>query len=225
MTTMSQLPNVLVRPDLPPPLDYQRFVLLHVPWQNYLTISDALPDWPNLRITYDRGGLQFMTLSPEHERAKYCLGRLLETLAEEFGMQLAPYGSMTFRRADLERALEPDQCYWIAHEAQMRGMRHWDPATHPPPDLVIEVEISRSVLDRIGIYAALGVPEIWRYDGEALRVEILQSDRTYQPVEHSPTFPSVPLEEFVRFLQPQEGVSYLDIIRSFREWVRQLPKE
>jgi Uma2 family endonuclease len=188
-----------------------------------VTIGDALPDRP-IRLTYDRGSLEFMTTSHVHEVLKKRLGRLVETLAEEFGLAVAPGGNTTFRREDVERGLEPDDCFWIAHERQMRARREWDPTRDPPPDLVLEIEISRSLLNRMGILAALGVPEVWRFDGERLRVNLLQPDGTYREAEHSPTFPTVPVDEIVRFAQPDETVDYLSMIRSFREWVRQLPK-
>jgi Uma2 family endonuclease len=199
----------------------QRLLLHNVSWDSYVTIADALPDRPALRITYDRGNLEFMTTSPQHEILKKWLGRMVETLAEEFNLPLFPAGNMTFRREELDRGLEPDDCYWIAHERQMRAKMDWVPTEDPPPDLVLEIEISRSALDRMGIYAALGVPEVWRCDGTSIRVERLQPDRTYQRSENSPTFPGIPVAGLVPFLRPSEAVDYLSVIRSFRAWVRE----
>jgi Uma2 family endonuclease len=199
----------------------QRLLLHNVSWQSYVTIADALPDRPALRMTYDRGNLEFMTTSPQHEILKKKLGRMVETLAEEFNLPLYPAGNMTFRREELERGLEPDDCYWIAHERLMRARMDWVPRRDPPPDLVLEIEISRSALNRMGIYAALGVPEVWRCDGTSIRVERLQPDGTYQRSVDSPTFPGIPLAGLVPFLHPSEAVDYLSVIRSFRTWVRE----
>ena len=198
----------------------QRFIIHGVEWQAYVTIGSALPDRP-MRMTYDRGSLEFMTTSRAHESFKKRLGRLMETLAEECGLAVEPGGNMTFQRADLGRALEPDDCYWIAHERSVRGLREWNPERDPPPDLVTEVEISRSLLDRMSLLAALGVPEVWRFDGTRLHVHLLQPDGTYREAERSPTFPAIPPDELVRFARPDEAVAYLDMIRSFRAWVRQ----
>jgi Uma2 family endonuclease len=199
----------------------QHFVISEVSWQAYLAIGEALRDRPALRMTYDRGTLEFMTTSPAHEKYKAWLVRLIETLAEESGLPIEPAGSMTFRRSELERGFEPDQCFWIANEAQVRGRMEWLPERDPPPDLLIEIELSRSALDRMGIFAALGCPEVWRFDGETLRVEVLQADRTYQAVERSPTFPAIPPAGIVPFVQPKEQIDYLSGIRAFRTWVRQ----
>ncbi len=199
----------------------QRLLLHNVSWDAYRAIGEALRDRPGLRMTYDRGSLEFMTTSPEHEKLKKRLARLIETLAEECGFTIEPAGNMTFRREDLQRALEPDDCFWIAHEPQVRGKADWDPGRDPPPDLALEIEISRSAVSRMGIYAALGVPEVWRFDGEALKVHLLQPDGSYQAADQSPTFSRIPPAELVRFAQLNEATDYLSLIRSFRTWVRE----
>jgi Uma2 family endonuclease len=205
----------------PQPSPEQRFILGNVSWQAYSAIGEALADRPNLRLTYDGENLELMTLSPRHEIYKKWFARLIDTLAEECHLRIATAGSMTFRREDLERGLEPDDCFWIAHEEQMRGRLEWNPERDPPPDLVIEIEISRSALNRMRIYAALNVPEVWRCDGETLTVHLLRPDGTYQPAERSPTFPAIPVGEMSRFLQLSETVDYLSRVRAFRDWVRQ----
>jgi Uma2 family endonuclease len=197
----------------------QRLFLNDIAWEEYEAIGKILQDHPGLRLTFDKGKLELMTTSPEHEKYKMWLGRFIETLAEEFSFSIEPGGNMTLRREDLDRGLESDQCYWIAHEKQVRGKLTRDPAIDPPPDLVLEIEISREGQDRMSIYAALQVPEVWRFDGEFLRVFILQPERNYRHVENSPTFPGVPLVEMVRFLEAFETEDYLSVVRSFRGWV------
>ncbi|HEV3204639.1 MAG TPA: Uma2 family endonuclease [Gemmataceae bacterium] len=200
----------------------QRLFLNSIAWEEYEGIGKILKDRPGLRLTFDQGMLELMTTSPEHEKYKMWLGRFIETLAEEFNFAIEPGGNMTLRREDLDRGLESDQCYWIAHEKQVRGKLTWDPACDPPPDLVLEIEISREGQDRMTIYAALQVPEVWRFDGELLRVFVLQPDRNYHHVENSPTFPGVPLVEMIRFLEAFKTQDYLSVVRSFQGWVRGL---
>jgi Uma2 family endonuclease len=213
MSTVAHRPHV----DVPPT---QHFLLTDVAWNTYISFGNLL-EGRNLRLTYDRGELEFMTLSPEHERFKHLIVLLLAILAEELNIEMAGYGSMTFRRDDLERGLEPDECYWIAHEAQIRGRNQIDLAIDPPPDLVVEVEITRNVLDQLPIFAALGVPEVWRWDGAVLRVLVLQSDGKFAECERSQAFPLVPMEEFARFLTPNAAESELKHLRAFRAWVQQ----
>jgi Uma2 family endonuclease len=232
MTTLTEptVPVLQTPPNSPRPatsrhvagIGTQQLVLDDISWPQYVAIGDALINRPGLRMTYDRGRLEFMTTSPLHEMYKKRLGRILETLIEVFGMDLVPAGHMTFRRKELERGLEPDDCFWIAHEPQMRANTTWDPTRDPPPDLVIEIEISRSALDRMAIYAALRVPEVWRCDGESLYAELLQLDGTWLRSDTSPTFPGVPLAEIVPFLQPSESRSYMQMVNEFRDWLRSL---
>jgi Uma2 family endonuclease len=200
--------------------DGQRFVLYGVNWKVYNAILDALEDRP-IRLTYDRGKLELMSPSHAHESGGHLLGRMIDSLTEEMNIPIKGGRSTTFRREDLDRGLEPDECYWIAHQPSVAGKRDIDLTIDPAPDLAIEVDITSSSIDRQGIYAALGVPELWRYDGERLTVIALQADGTYAPQATSLAFPFLPMAEVLRFLH--EGETAPDEtawIRSFREWVR-----
>jgi Uma2 family endonuclease len=204
----------------------QRVLLHDVRWDAYVAFREALRDRGAIRMTYDRGLLEIMTTSHEHEKLKKRLGRLIETLAEEHGLRIESAGQMTFQREDLARAFEGDDCFWIAHEAQVRGRREWDPTRDPPPDLLLEIEISRSALPRLALYAAFGVPEVWRFDGETIRVHLLQPDGTYRSAERSPTFPTIPLDEVARVALPDPNQDFLSAVGAFREWVREhLPRQ
>ena len=161
-----------------------------------------------------------MTTSPRHERYKRWLGRFIETIAEELAKPIMPGGSMTFQHEELDRGFEPDDCFWIANEAAVHDKLTWEPENDPPPDLMLEIEISRSALNRMAIFAAFRVPEVWCYDGESLRIEILQADGTYHRSEKSLAFPSIPVQELVRFFPPVEKIDYLSAVVAVRAWVR-----
>lgn len=195
-----------------------RFVLYDVGWQGYETLLGLIGDRA-IRLTYDRGSVEFMSPSQDHELYRLILGRIIDTLTEELFLPCIGAGSTTWRREDVDRGLEPDQCFYLANAGRVRGKRI-DLSVDPPPDLAIEIEISRSALDRMGIYAALGIPEVWRFDGESLRVERLQDDRTYAASEASLSFPFLPLGEIVRFLKLSESMDHGEWGRLFRGWVR-----
>jgi Uma2 family endonuclease len=196
----------------------QRLRLSAIPWSTYVLYSDGLGP-RHIRVTYDRGEMEVMTLSSKHEHKKRLLGRLVETMTEEMNIDIASFGSMTCRREDLERALEADESYWIEHEHVVRGRDDIDLAVDPPPDLALEAEVSRSTMDRMAIYAALRVPEVWRWDGETLRVFLLTSRGTYRQSNRSRAFPFLPLAEFASFLA-RAGWSETQLLQSFRAWVR-----
>lgn len=194
-------------------------LLSHVSWETYDALLDECAD-RRLRHTYDRGSLEFMTRSGEHEVYKSLLGLFLVTLADERNLPLFMGGELTLRRQDLDRGLEPDQCFWIANEPRVRGKTNLDLTRDPPPDLFIEVEVSRSVLDRLAIIAALGVPEVWRFDGTALHVGLLQPDGQYQWQTQSPTFPGIDLTQVPGFLRMAQTTDHVGVLRAFRAWVR-----
>jgi Uma2 family endonuclease len=196
-------------------------VLYNVDWRAYQAIGRALADRPALRLTYDRGVLEIMTTSPQHERFKHFLGRLLDAWTEEFGIPIAGYGSMTFKRQKRLRGLEPDECYWIAHEAQMRGRDRIDFRVDPPPDLVLEIDITRSSLNRMAIYGILGVPEVWRYSKGVLTFRLRQPDGSYAEVPVSVALPPLTPGDLMPFLAKHLATDETTIIRQFRTWIRQ----
>jgi Uma2 family endonuclease len=170
-------------------LPEQRFVLYGVSWRTYSRLLRAFADRPGVRLTYDRGTLELMTLSHEHENRGHLLGRLVVTLTEELKLPVKGGGSTTFRRRKRQRGLEPDECYWIATEALVRSKDRIDLRRDPPPDLALEIDITHSSLNRLAIYAALAIPEVWRLEGTSLACYLLGSDGRYT-VAH-PVWPSL----------------------------------
>jgi len=198
----------------------QRVVISCVDWDTYVTISDKLGE-RNLRVNYDGANLEIMTTSWEHEHAKKLLARLLEALTEEMGIAIISGGSLTCRRQDLDRGFEPDESYWIEHQAQMRNRTDIDLMRDLPPDLMLEVEISRSFVDRLAIAARLGVPEVWCWGNETLRVLLLGSDGQYTESQRSQALPFLPIVELVRFVLTGATMDETTLLCSFRAWVRE----
>jgi Uma2 family endonuclease len=201
----------------------QRLRLSNVSWENYILCCDMLWERP-VRVTYDRGEMEIMTLSPKHENRKKRLARLVEALTEQLEIDIASFGMMTCRRTDLSRALEADESYWIANEPEVRGREDIDLEVDPPPGLALEIEVSRSTMDRMAIYAALRVPEVWRWDGEVLYVFVLTSRGSYRQSDRSKAFPFLPLTEFAEFLM-RTDISETQLLRAFRAWVRKRRKQ
>jgi len=197
----------------------QRLLVPNVSWRTYETLLREFEDH-HLRLTYDRGNLEIMSPSPEHERYKELIGLFLRILALELQVAIRGFGSTTFRREDLERGLEPDNCFYIHHEAVMRGKKRIDLMIDPPPDLAVEVDITSSSLDREDIYASLAVPEIWRFDGEYFRVYVRNDRGEYEERDHSPTFPQLPLVRVVEFLRDSEAMDETTLVRLLQAWIR-----
>jgi Uma2 family endonuclease len=197
----------------------QRFVLYNVGWQGYEAMLQLVGDRP-VRLTYDRGNLELMSPSKKHEKNKGLLGRLVETLTEELEIPCISAGSTTWRREDLDRGLKPDECFYLFEHAEKEADTEPDLSVDPPPDLAVEIDITSSALDRQGIYAALGVPEVWRFDGESLRVFRLKPDGAYESCAKSPAFPFLPLDEVTRLLKSGATMNHTLWGRMVRAWVR-----
>ena len=198
----------------------QRFVFRGIDWAAYRRLADAL-DEQHVRLTYDGENLELMTVSRLHDKLSRLIARLLAALTEELDVPFDSAGSLTLDRADLSRALEPDECFYLDHEPLVRNKDEIDLAIDPPPDLAVEVDVSRSSLNRMTIYASLGVPEVWRLDVARLRVYRLGSDGTYAEVERSQYFPFLPPSEVVTFLNRRTEMDETRLVKTFRGWVRE----
>lgn len=199
----------------------QNLVLYGVDWKTYSRLLRVLAERPSIRLTYDRGALEIMSPLLEHDNDADFLGVLARALSDELGLPIMGGGSTTLRRRRKQRGLEPDRCYWIANELPMRGKRHYDPRNDPPPDLALEVDVTRSSLDRLSIYAALGVPEVWRLDGQALTFHGLGTDGRYAQLADSRAFPKVLPTDLTRFLALRDQQDENAVVRQFRAWVQQ----
>ena len=195
-------------------------VVLHgIPWNAYIAFGDAVGERP-IRVNYDDGVMEIMTISSDHEAAKERIGGLVDVLALELGIEVAARGSTTFRSKRIRKGLEPDKCYYIANEARIRARKKIDLRRDPPPDLVIEIDISYHEVDREAMYAEIGVPELWRYDGKQLEFFGLKA-REWVSIERSASFPAVRPADFMRFMRmvPRRGETAMR--RAFRDWVRE----
>jgi Uma2 family endonuclease len=197
-----------------------RIALTGIRWQTYQALLADLGERP-IRLTYDRGNLEFTTLSDGHESHKKLLGRFLETLTLELNIPIRSLGSRTLDREDLQRGMEADECYYIANEQHVRGKLPIDLAVDPPPDLGIEIVITRGSTSRQAIYAALGIPELWRFDGQVLQVYLLNERGDYVLSERSRNLPFLPLQEVVPFLQLSSQIDETTLMRSLIAWVRE----
>ena len=198
----------------------EKRVTLRVEWEGYQKILDALGDDRSAQLTYRQGILEIMTPLEIHENASGLIGQFIEIMTEELNFNLKTMGSTTLNREELDSAAEPDQGYYIANEPLVRG-KVVDLTVDPPPDLVVEVDITHTDIDKNRLYAELRIPEFWRYNGNILRIYQLQANR-YQEVEVSPNFPSIPKAKLYAFLNDCAEQGETDAKRNLRVWLRKL---
>ena len=206
----------------------EHLLLTGISYDDFVRLAewrDEVRRW-NVRLAYDRGKLEIMVVTNAHERFRKIVAILIETWIEATGGDYLPSGQLTHRREDLQRGFEPDEYYYIQNWRAVSGIREIDFTKDPPPDLAVEAEVSRTVLDRLPIYAAFKIPEVWRYDGEQLIVLLLQSDGTHRESSASRALPTLPLAELPRFLALANDltIGFAEISRQFRTWIRTLPQ-
>jgi Uma2 family endonuclease len=192
-----------------------------VDWRTYSRLVLAFAEQPGVHLAYDRGELEIIGPSPEISPGLF-LGRLVSILTEELGLPIRHAGSTTLRRRRFRRGIDPHESFWITNAHRMAGRRRLDLRTDPPPDLAIEVDVIRSSLDRLGIYAALSVPEVWRLSGDTLTFYILGGDRKYTKASASRSFPLVAPIDLLPFLQQAEQVGDENAVGArVRAWIQQ----
>ena len=190
----------------------QRVTLCGLTWHAYQQILHALPQSRAARLTYDRGVLEITMPLEDHEFALRLIELFIRILVFEMGLKIKTMGSTTMNRQDLDRGSEPDCAYYIQNQPRVAG-RTVDFATDPPPDLVVEVDITHTDIDKNRLYAAMGVPELWRYNGRDWRIFQLQNGE-YQECDRSPTFAWVEKEYLYQFLTQAQQ----DEIAAERTW-------
>lgn len=197
------------------------FVFHDVTWDDYEAMLRMVGDRP-IRILYDRGEMEIFMPTYRHDNGAYLLGRMVDLLTEELEVDLEGGRTTTHKRKDLGKGAEPDDGYWFGAKAlHMRGKDQLDLATDPVPDLIIEVAVTRTSLDRIEIFAAMGVPEVWRSTSRSLQFLHLQADGTYQPRPTSRNFPTLEVGSVARFLKEGRTTAKPAWIRLFRAFVRE----
>lgn len=199
----------------------QKILLSNVSWETYERLLEDHLDSSAPRFTFDRGMLEIMSPSPEHEKLNRRIALLVQAVTEEMGVESEDLGSTTFRREDLERGFEPDSCFYIQNEEQVRGKDRIDLAVDPPPDLVIEVDITSPSINKLPIYAQLGVPEVWRYDG--VKLEILRlGDARYAEVTESTVLLSLTSSVLTGLMERSKSLRRTVWLREVREAARKL---
>ena len=197
----------------------QRVLLSDVTWEEFETILDELGEHRAARIAYDRGVLEIMAPLPEHEDDKEIIGDLVKALLEELEIEFRSLGSTTFKNQIMFQGIEPDQCFYIENESKIRGKKRLDLTQDPPPDLALEIDVTSRT--HPNIYAALKVPELWRFEKGKLQINLLQNG-SYVVSEQSTHFPNFPLTEVLpKYLDRSKTAGRNSVIKAFRNWVRE----
>ncbi|NER98876.1 MAG: Uma2 family endonuclease [Symploca sp. SIO1B1] len=207
----------IISQPVPQPVGEKRFLFRSLDWQRYQMLRETLSRDRNIRFIYMHGTLEVTMPLEIHEFSARLIEKFIWILVVELGMKVKTMGSTTLDKEELDKSAEPDDAYYIQNQPLVAG-RDVDLERDPPPDLVVEVDITHTDINKLQLYAALGIPEFWRYNGEVWRIYSLH-DGEYQEVEVSPTFslvPKVKLYEFLATARQDEVEAELVL----REWLR-----
>ena len=213
--------NILIAPTPEQQIVVERLVVLEgVSWQTFKALLKDIGDSRASRIAYDRGTLEIRMPLQQHEQPKIMLCSFVDSLADELEIEVMQLGALLLEREDLSRAVEPDSCFYIQNEAIVRSKIIQLPED-PPPDLVIESDYTSSSLNKFSIYAAIGVPELWRYRQQTLEVYYLVSDK-YELSTTSVAFPFLPIAEVPNFIEQAKTIGQRAAVRLFRDRIREI---
>lgn len=196
----------------------QKLILQGVGWDFYEQILEEFAGSNALHFAYDDGFLEVEVPLLKHEVPIRLLSDLVSTICVELEIDVRNVGSTTFRKRAKMKGCEPDTAFYIQNENKIRGLEEIDLSKNPPPDLVIEVDVTSPSLNKMPIYGALGVSEIWLYKGEKVEFYKLYGE-FYQAVEQSVTFPMLTPDKTTEFLRNGLTANYVKWIREIREWI------
>lgn len=193
----------------------KRVTLYHVSWRSYEKILDALGDSRAARLTYYNETLEIVTPLEEHESSSDAIGSLIHLLTEELNLNIKSMGSTTLKIPSLKLGAEPDKCYYIQNEPAVRGKKV-DLTVDPPPDLVLEVDITHTDINKLQLYQEMKVPE-WRYNGKTLTIYLLNQNQ-YEESQAS-AIPLITKPRIYEFLADCNTQGETQSKRAFRSWV------
>ncbi|KAI9130564.1 Uma2 family endonuclease [Acaryochloris sp. CCMEE 5410] len=195
----------------------QRLTLSNVSWETYEKLLNAFGEHRAVRLHYDEGVLEFMVPLEAHENPSDIIGAFIRRLVVDSGCDIKSMASTTLRRNELQKGAEPDKCFYIQNESKVRG-REVDLDQDPPPDLVVEVDITHTDIDKNRLYAQLGVPELWRFNGQSLTIYQLQGEQ-YQEVEQSRSLPWINKALFYDYLNTCKSMGEAQALRQLSAWI------
>jgi len=205
------------------PLSENRVLLHGVSWETFECLLADVGDRRKTLFNYIKGNLEIMSPLSLHEGSSRFFDKLLTIFVDELDIDMRCLGSLLMKSSELKIGGEPDSCYYIKNELAIRAQENVIVGQDPPPDLVLEVDITNPSDRRLQIYALLGVPEVWRYDGYSLEFLALQNGG-YVAIENSLSFPTLPAAIIVEYVQKRLLLGESKTLKEFRGWVKAIAR-
>ena len=198
----------------------QTLLLTDISWPMFENILEELGESRSARLSYNDGMVEIMAPLAVHEDGKEMIGDLVKVILEELDIEFRALGSTTFKNQNMAKAVEPDECFYIKHEATIRGKARIDLTIDPPPDLAIEIDITSHT--RFDNYEKLGIPELWQYDGQTLQIHLWQNGQ-YIASKNSAIFPNIPvIDEIPYYMNESKIIGRNATMKKFRAWIQKV---
>ena len=212
-------------PKGPPPSE-KRLVLENVSWQQYEALLSDLNRDRKARLTYTHGQLEMMTPLEEHERCHKLVESFILVLADEMGLAVEGFEAPTLKRSDLQLGTEPDTAYYIQQAHRMKAHSQIDLMVDPSPDLILEVSLNKSEIEKFPLYAEMGIPEVWRYVSEPgedffkglFQIFCLEAGHYYE-AQTGYAFPFLPVGQIRLFIDQSDTLGLMSALRTLRAWL------
>ena len=195
-----------------------RILLPNVTWETYehLLVDLSLSSVPHL--TYDRGDLEIMSPTAEHERINRAIEVLVSIVAFEMKIEYTSLGSTTFQRRDIKVGFEPDSSYYFTR-VPIQGKKRIDLSVDPPPDLVVEIDIASSSIEKLPMFASIGVSEVWCYRDGTMEIFLLKQG-TYVPAASSASLPFLGAETLTTLIKQSLDLGSIEWMEVVRNWAQ-----
>ena len=194
-------------------------ILYDQTWEDYENLLETVGQAGGLRISFDSGTLEIMTLSTEHENYARLIQMLIGVLSLRLDIDVESFGSATIKKSRFAKGIEPDACFYVESIEQLEGKIRLDFSVDPPPDIAVEIDLYHESLDKFPIYAALGVAEIWRYAGDKFEIYKL-TEGAYQSIEKSESLPVLSAEILATLLNRSRQERQTLILKEFENWLK-----
>lgn len=195
----------------------QRVLLSNVSWDLFRRIVAENEDRRVPQLTYGAGVLELMTPSRRHESIARILQALVDRLADVWELDLVDTGSTTLQDMLLMKGVEPDSAHFIQHAAEAHRDRSSPFPGGFPPDLIVEVEVTHPLVERLPIFATMGVPEIWHATVDGIAILTLQSGR-YERAGASLAFPLLTAAKLAEFLAMEQSLTRREWSNAVKTW-------
>jgi Uma2 family endonuclease len=193
----------------------------NITWEEYEQITEDFEERPNIRVTYDQGKLEIVTTSRLHEFWKVMIAGMARIVCEEARLNMEEYGGATWQKEELLKAVEADTCFYVSNPGIVIGKDEIDISVDPPPDVMVEVDKANQSLNKFSIYAAFGVPEIWRCDVRRNRIQMLElRGSVYVEIPSSRAFPVLTGAILVDLIARSRTDGQMAALSAFRHWIQ-----